>query len=314
MNHFYNLPNLGIESGRTSFGIFCSSIISDEHFGGPKSYKFPLYLYSSSSQTNLLGQENRKPNLSSEFIKIFSEKLGLEFDPNLQQRIQKEDEESERDEVAGRGKKYSSIRLDEYAHTKREGEQAVKSRPSDDYFGPEDIFYYAYAIFHSLTYRSRYAEQLKIDFPRIPFTGDKKLFAQLVRFGNELVNLHLLGENPFDKSKTIFDESEKWGVKIGGAKSENLPDWKVADVRYDEKEKRAYVNKGQYFEGIEKEVWEFMIGGYQVCEKWLKDRKKAERALSTDDLKHYMKIVVAIRETIRLMADVDYIIRKWPVE
>ena len=57
-----------------------------------------------------------------------------------------------------------------------------------------------------------------------------------------------------------------------------------------------------------------MIGGYQVCEKWLKDRKKAERALSTDDLKHYMKIVVAIRETIRLMADIDYTIRKWPIE
>ena len=314
MNHFYNLPNLGIESGRTSFGIFCSSIISDEHFGGPKSYKFPLYLYSSSSQTNLLGQENRKPNLSSEFIKAFSEKLGLEFDPNLQQRIQKEDEESERDEAAGRGKKYSNIRWDEYAHTKREGEQAVKSRPSDDYFGPEDIFYYAYAIFHSPTYRSRYAEQLKIDFPRLPLTGDKKLFAQLVRFGNELVNLHLLGENPFDKSKTIFDEPEKWGVKIGGEKPENLADWKIAEVRYNEKDKRVYVNKGQYFEGIEKEVWEFMIGGYQVCEKWLKDRKKAERSLSTDDLKHYMKMVVAIRETIRLMADIDYTIRKWPIE
>ena len=314
MNHFYNLPNLGIESGRTSFGIFCSSIISDEHFGGPKSYKFPLYLYSSSSQTNLLGQENRKPNLSSEFIKAFSEKLGLEFDPNLQQRIQKEDEESERDEAAGRGKKYSNIRWDEYAHTKREGEQAVKSRPSDNYFGPEDIFYYAYAIFHSPTYRLRYAEQLKIDFPRLPLTGNKKLFAQLVRFGNELVNLHLLGENPFDKSKTIFDEPEKWSVKIGGAKPENLIDWKVADVHYNEKDKRVYVNNGQYFEGVEKEVWEFMIGGYQVCEKWLKDRKKAERSLSTDDLKHYMKIIVALRETIRLMTDIDYTIRKWPVE
>lgn len=314
MNHFYNLPNLGIESGRTSFGIFCSSIISDEHFGGPKSYKFPLYLYSSSSQSNLLGQENRKPNLSSEFIKTFSEKLGLEFDANLQQRIQKENEESERDEVAGRGRKYSNIRWDEYAHTKREGEQTINSRPSDDYFGPEDVFYYAYAIFHSPTYRSRYAEQLKIDFPRLPLTGDKKLFAQLVRFGNELVNLHLLGENPFDKSKTIFDEQEKWGVKIGGAKPENLIDWRVADVSYNEKDKRVYVNKGQYFEGVEKEVWEFMIGGYQVCEKWLKDRKKAERALSTDDLKHYIKTVVAIRETVRIMGEIEKAIPSWPMK
>lgn len=181
-------------------------------------------------------------------------------------------------------------------------------------FGSEAVFYYAYAIFHSPTYRSRYAEQLKIDFPRLPLTGDKKLFAQLVRFGNELVNLHLLGENPFDKSKTIFDEQEKWSVRIGGAKPENLADWKVADMRYNEKDKRVYVNKRQYFEGVEKEVWKFMIGGYQVCEKWLKDRKKAERSLSTDDLKHYMKMVVAIRETIRIMTEIDKAVPSWPMK
>ncbi|KKU25425.1 MAG: hypothetical protein UX37_C0023G0015 [Microgenomates group bacterium GW2011_GWA2_46_16] len=322
MLNFLDKDNLGLFTKRQMQGVSWSYISptkniaeSAMHFSTPSNpHLFPLYIYNESSQSNLLGQENRQPNLSSEFIKTFSKKLGLEFDLNLQQRIQRENEESEHDEVAGRGKKYSSIRWDEYAHTKREGEQAVKSRPSDDYFGPEDIFYYAYAIFHSPTYRSRYAEQLKIDFPRLPLTGDKKLFAQLVRFGNKLVNLHLLGENPFDKSKTIFDEPEKWGIKIGGAKPENLTDWKVADVHYNEKDKRVYVNKGQYFEGVEKEVWEFMIGGYQVCEKWLKDRKKAERSLSTDDIKHYMKMVVAIRETIRLMADIDYTIRKWPIE
>lgn len=178
--------------------------------------------------------------------------------------------------------------------------------------GPEDIFYYFYAISHSPTYRSRYAEQLKIDFPHLPLMSDKKLFAQLVALGKELVNLHLLGENPFDKSKTILDEPEKWGIKIGGEKPVNLPDWQVADVSYNEKDRRVYVNKGQYFEGVEEEAWEFMVGGYQVCEKWLKDRKKAERALSTDDLKHYMKVIVALRETIRVMKEVDRAIPAWP--
>ena len=86
----------------------------------------------------------------------------------------------------------------------------------DKTFGPEDIFYYAYAIFHSPTYRTRYAEQLKIDFPRLPITSDKRLFRRLVALGNELVNLHLLGENPFDSSKTILDEPSKWKIKIGG--------------------------------------------------------------------------------------------------
>lgn len=181
-------------------------------------------------------------------------------------------------------------------------------------FGPEDIFYYAYAVFHSPTYRSRYAEQLKIDFPRLPLTSDKELFKRLVALGNKLVNLHLLGENPFDSSKTILDDPNKWSVKIGGSAPVNLEDWKVADVRYDAKEKRVYVNAGQYFEGVEKEVWEFMIGGYQVCEKWLKDRKKAERVLSTDDLKHYMKIVVTLRETIRIMDEIDNAIPSWPMK
>ena len=74
------------------------------------------------------------------------------------------------------------------------------------------------------------------------------------------------------------------------------------------------MNKGQYFEGVEKEVWEFMIGGYQVCEKWLKDRKKAERSPSTDDIRHYMKMVVAIRETIRIMSEIDNAIPSWPIE
>ena len=119
------------------------------------------------------------------------------------------------------------------------------------------------------------------------------------------MNLHLLGENPFDSSKTILDDQGKWNIKIGGTAPSNLEEWKITDVRYDAKERRVYVNAGQYFEGVEKEVWEFMVGGYQVCEKWLKDRKKAERVLSTDDLKHYMKIIVSLRETIRIMGEID---------
>lgn len=180
-------------------------------------------------------------------------------------------------------------------------------------FGPEDVFYYAYAVFHSPTYRNRYAEQLKIDFPRLPLTSNKELFKKLIQNGNELVNLHLLGENPFDKSKTIFDDTSKWNVKIGGEKPADLDDWKVSDIRYDEKEKRVYVNPGQYFEGIEKEVWEFMVGGYQVLDKWLKDRKKAGRTLSPEDSTHYMKIIVSLRGTTRTMKDIDKVIPNWPI-
>lgn len=182
-------------------------------------------------------------------------------------------------------------------------------------FGPEDIFYYTYAIFHCPTYRSRYAEQLKIDFPRLPITSDKKLFAQLVKLGNELVNLHLLGENPFDKSKTIFNDKSKWGVTPQTIeKPDDFPDWKVNEVRFDENKKRVYVNQYQFFEGVEKNVWEFMVGGYQVCDKWLKDRKKAERQLSLDDLIQYIKVTVSLRETVRIMGEIDKAIPSWPME
>jgi hypothetical protein len=69
---------------------------------------------------------------------------------------------------------------------------------------------------------------------------------------------------------------------------------------------------GQYFEGVPPEVWDFHIGGYQVCEKWLKDRRG--RTLSFDDLTHYQKIIAALKETLRLMAEIDAAIPKWPIE
>ena len=76
---------------------------------------------------------------------------------------------------------------------------------------------------------------------------------------------------------------------------------------------RVWINKTQYFEGVPKQVWEFHIGGYQVCEKWLKDRKNAGRKLSADDIEHYQKIVVALNETIRLMREIDDLIPGWPL-
>ncbi|MBW2002271.1 MAG: hypothetical protein JRI30_07135 [Deltaproteobacteria bacterium] len=61
--------------------------------------------------------------------------------------------------------------------------------------------------------------------------------------------------------------------------------------------------ESQYFEGITKEIWEYQIGGYQVCNKWLKDRKK--RFLSLDDIKHYCKIVTSLQKTIEVQKAID---------
>ncbi|MFM8294394.1 MAG: type ISP restriction/modification enzyme, partial [Microcystaceae cyanobacterium] len=163
---------------------------------------------------------------------------------------------------------------------------------------PSAIFYYAYAIFHSPTYRQRYAEFLKIDFPRLPLTSNPDLFQALATEGEILVNLHLLKS---EKLQTLITRYEGQG--------EN----QVTEVRYNENQQRVYINKNQSFVGISPEIWQFKIGGYQVLEKWLKDRKKANRCLSPEEIIHYQKIVVALQETQRIMNKIDDIIPYFPI-
>jgi len=161
-------------------------------------------------------------------------------------------------------------------------------------FGPEDVFNYAYAVFHSPTYRERYAEFLKIEFPRLPLTSDKKLFAKLAAKGAELVSLHLLKSLALDNFISTYP--------ITG---DNV----VERVHYEKK--KVWINGAQYFGSVPENVWEFKVGGYQVCDKWLKDRKG--RALSNDDLAHYQRVVVALKETMRVMAEIGKTIPGFPL-
>jgi len=163
--------------------------------------------------------------------------------------------------------------------------------------GPEDIFSYAYAVFHSPTYRTRYAEFLKIDFPRLPLTSDKELFRALTAKGAELLSLHLLESPMLNSFITRYP--------IAGPNT-------IEKVDYNDSNQRVCINKTQYFEGVPSEVWGFHIGGYQVANKWLKDRKG--RTMTYDELTHYQKAIVALKETIRLMAEIDALIPGWPVE
>jgi len=153
---------------------------------------------------------------------------------------------------------------------------------------PGEIFYYIYGVLYSNTYRSKYAEFLKVDFPRVPFTKDYGLFIKIAKYGSELIDLHLL--KPAELSNPI-------------AKLQGSGDYQVEKPRYNEKEKRVYINDNQYFEGVEKEVWEYQIGGYQVLDKWLKDRKG--RKLSLEDIKHYCQVVTALKTTIEIQAKID---------
>jgi predicted helicase len=154
---------------------------------------------------------------------------------------------------------------------------------------PEEIFYYIYAILYSNTYRTKYAEFLKIDFPRVPFTKDYKLFKKVGGYGERLVSLHLLKSPELDPPMARFRGSG---------------DNRVDRPRYESNS--VYINQGQYFEGISQEVWSYYIGGYQVCEKWLKDRKG--RTLSLNEIMHYCKIVTALEHTIKIQEKIDRVL------
>jgi hypothetical protein len=77
----------------------------------------------------------------------------------------------------------------------------------------------------------------------------------------------------------------------------------VERVKYDEENRRVYFNKGQYFEGVSKAVWEYRIGAYRVAEKYLKDRKKRE--LSLEEIEHYMRVAKVIERTIEVQEEVE---------
>ncbi|QOV23693.1 type ISP restriction/modification enzyme [Anabaenopsis elenkinii] len=162
----------------------------------------------------------------------------------------------------------------------------------------ETIFYYIYAIFHSPTYRTRYAEFLKIDFPRVPLTSNNELFCQLAEYGQELVALHLMKSPQLNNLITQFTEN-------GGGQ--------IVDPGHPKYIQGAVVinKKGDKFTGVPEQVWNFYIGGYQVCQKWLKDRKG--RTLNDEDILHYQRVVVALQETIKLMQLIDQTIPSFPI-
>jgi predicted helicase len=162
---------------------------------------------------------------------------------------------------------------------------------------PEKIFHYIYAILHSPIYRNRYRDFLKSDFPYIPFTDSLALFIKLTLLGEKLISLHLL-----ESSVTNQFISKYQGV--GDNSIPKKPSYKEGAV---------WINAFQRFENVPEAVWKFHIGGYQVCEKWLKDRKG--RVLSEEDIVHYQKIIVALHETILLMEEIDAVIDEhgsWP--
>jgi predicted helicase len=154
---------------------------------------------------------------------------------------------------------------------------------------PEEILYYIYAVFYSNIYREKYAEFLKIDFPRVPFTADYKVFKKMAEFGQQLADVHLMKSDSLDKPMAKYQ-----------GKGDND---RIEKVAYVEKDSRVYINKEKHFDNVSPELWNYQIGGYQVLQKYLKDRKGRHM----DNPRHYCRIVTAIDKTITLQNKIDVI-------
>ncbi|MCL2073297.1 MAG: N-6 DNA methylase [Marinilabiliaceae bacterium] len=157
-------------------------------------------------------------------------------------------------------------------------------------FAPIDILDYIYAVLHNPTFREKYREFLKIDFPCVPYPENAEIFWKYVELGEKLRHLHLL--------EGVEPQQNMANFPIAGNN-------KIEKVQYTIN--KVYINDTQYFDNVPLVTWNFYIGGYQPAQKWMKDRK--ERVLNYDNIKHYQKIIVALGETEEVMKEIEHIIQ-----
>jgi predicted helicase len=211
-------------------------------------YLFPLYLYN-----NAGNPKNNNPN-QNQNNHLFVE----EFQASYEQR---------RENFSPRFRAFIDLKYGRH-------------------YTPEEILGYIYAVLHSPTYRRKYAEFLKIDFPRIPFVDDRGLFEKLSGLGWALVDAHLLKEVPAEP---------RVEVTKGG--------FLVEKPIYNPKEQRLWINADQYFAPVPEDVWNFHLGGYQVLAKYLKSRQG--RQLSLDEIENVMHVVKVLRFTLDQMQNIE---------
>ncbi|MFE3869877.1 type ISP restriction/modification enzyme [Flavobacterium sp. ZS1P70] len=269
MQHFIKRENLGLIIGRQGQVVgsmpwnlsFITNSITDFNMyyrGG--GMLFPLYLYPESNiQQTLEGNNTRVPNINPTMIKQIADGLGMTFTNEKQTE--------------------SNVCFANSDEVRPEFRQS---------FAPIDLLDYIYAVLHSPSYREKYKEFLKIEFPRVPAPLDRVEFMQLVKLGGELRQIHLLESPTVEKYITKYPED--------GDNIVTKPIYKNGNV---------YINDDQHFANVPEVAWNFYIGGYQPAQKWLKDRKGRE--LNYDDILHYQKMVVALNETDRIMKEIDKI-------
>jgi hypothetical protein len=287
LKHVRGGPNLVLASARSNKSrvqdqFFCSRFMTEAKTAESttQSAVFPLYLYPNADEGDdpLFSFTARETNLNREFVNQLTSRAGLEFDPR-----------AERTDL-------------------------------ERYIGTEDVFAWIYAVVHSRVYRQRYLQFLSSDYPRIPTTNSSQVLRSMIALGHELIDLHTLtqvhadpalsfpqpGANEIASGHPVFISTSGTGDDVVG------DDLEITRPGVG----RVYINGagtevGQYFDGVPEAVWDFEVGGHEVCEKWLKARRG--RRLAFDDLIEFMKIVNAVRQTLDVMTQIDTVIPAWPL-
>lgn len=340
MLHFQNNNIALISNRQVSTGNFYHSFVSDyiieSSFLSNKtreiSYAFPLYILKNGIEKTFFGEDVNKYQTSFDYTKIDNFKPAfqkfikskykaspvdnkkitdiLQFIKELEQQlklIEKSIISLQKNNINGEIKN-AYVQLKEVIKSRIEQKQKelniINDSQNTDYdTNPDEIFYYIYAILHSPTFREKYAEFLKMDFPRIPFVDDLKMFQNISKLGKELSDAHLL-KNTFQTK----EYSHLGNFKGEGDKIVIKPDFRI--VKTDEGiHYKLYINKTQYFETVPENVYNFYIGGYQVLDKYLKDRKNRE--LSHDEIDNITNIVKALTFTIKQMKLIDKETKEW---
>jgi len=293
--------------------VFTSTYLIDRSLTGNAGafgagYVFPLYLYPEAGEQATLDQSSelttpsfghpsrgeelgRKPNFDMKLVGEIAKGLGLEF-----RDVAPWDSTTPSFGHPSKGGECREKESEDSPPVGGVGCEASRGG-SNEYFTPIDLLDYIYAVLHSPTYREKYKEFLKIDFPRVPYPKDKKKFWALVDLGSQIRQLHLL--ETADKYITSYPND-----------GSNIVERKMTknSIGYEQTGDgigRVWINDEQYFDGVPEVAWEFYIGGYQPAQKWLKDR--VGRELNFEDINHYQKIIVALKETDRLMKEIDSI-------
>lgn len=182
-----------------------------------------------------------------------------------------------------------------YEHQIQVGQEELGTGMNTSKMFPVDIFDYVYSVLHSSSYKEDFKEFLSLDFPRIPRPLDQETFWSMVRLGRELRLVHLMD----------YDVTGYGSYPVEGDNEVNTVEFELV---HPENVGRVWINESQYFDNVPQHSWDSFIGGYQPAQKWLKDR--VGRALSYDDIVHYQKITFALKETGRIMNEIDLINHK----